>query len=292
MPPSSPTPTHPIQRVSFHHSAGLSSAVDMTHLSELRAREMDHSPYAPTRLAFHLVQFVTEGHGTHWVDFEPITLRAGDLLHIRPDQVHAFDADARHEARLLMFLPDALRQTHLFSARLRRLDRVVRPEAGDFRLLVQLLEYLGHLNAEAVELQPDAVAPHVLGGLMAGLTSLLVAQEPAVDVTTQRYEALTRAFEMHLDAHLATSRSPAWYAAALDTTPRTLARACHRTRGQAPKRLIDLRVGLEARRLLATTSDTVEAIGLALGFSEATNFVKFFKRVGTMTPEAFRQSQK
>lgn len=265
--------------------------MDVARASEIRAREMDHSPYAPTRLNFHLVQFVTEGHGRHWVDFEPVALRHGDVLYVRPDQVHAFDAGARHEARLLMFLPDALPHADLPVSRLRLFDRVVRPDARDFRLLLPLLDHLGHLNTEAVEMQPEAVAPHVLGALLAGLTSALAAQQPPGDVTTQRYAALARAFETHLDAHLRTSRSPAWYAAALGTTPRTLARACHRTRGQAPKRLIDVRVGLEARRLLATTADTIEAIGFGLGFSEATNFVKFFKRVVGTTPEAFRRAQ-
>lgn len=263
----------------------------MARASQIRTREMDHSPYAPTRLDFHLVQFVTAGHGQHWIDFEPVTLRQGDVLYVRPDQVHAFDADARHEAWLLMFLPNALPHTNLLVSRLRPFDRAVCPNALDFRLLVQLLDHLGDLNTEAVEVRPEAVAPHVLGALLAGLTSVLAAQEPPVDVTTQRYEALVRAFERHLDAHLRRSRSPAWYAAALGTTPRTLARACHHTRGHAPKRLIDVRVGLEARRLLATTSDTVEAIGFGLGFSEATNFVKFFKRVVGTTPEAFRHAQ-
>ncbi|MEL6770724.1 MAG: helix-turn-helix transcriptional regulator [Bacteroidota bacterium] len=292
MPTSLPVPAASIQRVSFHHSAGQASAVDVARASEVRAREMDHSPYAPTRLDFHLIQFVTEGQGQHWVDFEPVALRQGDLLYVHPDQVHAFDADAQHEAWLLMFLPDALPRTDLFLSRLRPWGRVVTPSAQDFLLLVQLLDYLDHLNAQAAQVQPEAVAPHVLGALLAGLSSLLAAREQPVDVTTQRYEALTRAFETRLAAHLRRSRSPAWYAAALGTTPRTLARACHHTRGQAPKRLIDVRVGLEARRLLATTSDTVEAIGFRLGFSEATNFVKFFKRVVGITPEAFRLTQR
>ena len=74
----------------------------------------------------------------------------------------------------------------------------------------------------------------------------------------------------------------------MHVTPRTLARACHRARGLAPKRMIDLRVGLEAKRMLTTSDATVEAIGLSLGFTEATNFVKFFRRIVGQTPEGFR----
>ncbi|MEO8804931.1 MAG: helix-turn-helix domain-containing protein [Burkholderiaceae bacterium] len=50
--------------------------------------------------------------------------------------------------------------------------------------------------------------------------------------------------------------------------------------------------GLEAQRLLVHSTSTSVAIGELLGFSEPTNFVKFFRRrVGT-TPEAFRQAHR
>jgi AraC-like DNA-binding protein len=49
---------------------------------------------------------------------------------------------------------------------------------------------------------------------------------------------------------------------------------------------------LEAKRQLAVTSDSVESIGLSLGFSEATNFVKFFRRVSGDTPAAFRSTHR
>ncbi|MDB6106331.1 MAG: helix-turn-helix domain protein [Gammaproteobacteria bacterium] len=53
--------------------------------------------------------------------------------------------------------------------------------------------------------------------------------------------------------------------------------------------MIDRRVVLEAQRLLVHSGATSSAIGEELGFSESTNFVKFFKRQVGMTPEAFRR---
>lgn len=55
------------------------------------------------------------------------------------------------------------------------------------------------------------------------------------------------------------------------------------------KAFIDRRTALEAQRLLVHTGATTTAIGEALGFSEPTNFLKFFKRVVGMTPDAFRR---
>jgi AraC-like DNA-binding protein len=46
---------------------------------------------------------------------------------------------------------------------------------------------------------------------------------------------------------------------------------------------------LEAKRLLAHSTASVAAVAHQLGFSEATNFVKFFRRNAGVTPKAFRQ---
>ena len=279
-----------VQRLAFSHSKGKESPVDVVRLSDLRARALGHSMYDPTRLTFHLVQFVVAGEGAHWVDFDRIPLRLGDVLHIYPDQVHAFDPNADHEALLLLFSQGTLRRAHIPHLARWQVSTVLRPDASDFGILVELLRLQEALDTKADALRSATVGPYVLGTILAGLTDVVTAQQGVADPTRQRYEALVWRFEDLLDRHHADSRSPAWYASELQTTRRTLARACRQSRDASPKRLIDARVVLEAKRRLATTADTVEAVGYDLGFSEPTNFVKFFKRVVGTTPEAFRRS--
>jgi AraC-like DNA-binding protein len=67
-----------------------------------------------------------------------------------------------------------------------------------------------------------------------------------------------------------------------------LSRACVQVVGQTAKQLIDRRLALEAKRLLAHSQMPVAHIGHQLGFSESTNFVKFFRRLGEETPQQFR----
>ena len=279
-----------VQRLAFSHSSGHSSPVDVVRLSSLRARELDLSLFEPTRLAFHLVQFVTAGKGAHWVDFERVALQPGDVLHVRPEQVHAFDADADHEALLLLFPPGTLERAHIPHPARWQANTVLHPTRADFGILTDLLELQEALDGEATEVRPGTVGPHVLGAVLAGLADVVATRQGRADPTAERYEALVRAFEDLLDTGHATSRSPGWYAAALGTTSRTLRRACRAARDGTPKAIVDSRVALEAKRRLATTPDTVEAVGYALGFTEPTNFVKFFRRVVGSTPEAFRRS--
>nr|WP_280714772.1 helix-turn-helix domain-containing protein [Kitasatospora sp. MAP5-34] len=62
--------------------------------------------------------------------------------------------------------------------------------------------------------------------------------------------------------------------------------------GRSAKQLADARVALQAQRLLAHTDLPVAAIGRALGFTEATNFGKFFARETGRTPGGFRRAQR
>jgi AraC-like DNA-binding protein len=53
--------------------------------------------------------------------------------------------------------------------------------------------------------------------------------------------------------------------------------------------MVNERVILEAKRLLAHTDLNIKEIGFYLGFDEATNFVKFFKKITHTTPMLFRK---
>jgi AraC-like DNA-binding protein len=69
---------------------------------------------------------------------------------------------------------------------------------------------------------------------------------------------------------------------------RTLTRACLAVTGRTAKQVVDDRVALEARRLLACTALSVAEVGRHLGFPEPTNFGRFFHREVGMSPGQFR----
>jgi len=62
--------------------------------------------------------------------------------------------------------------------------------------------------------------------------------------------------------------------------------------GLSAKRVLTDRLVLEAKRLLVHTDLTAAAIAGQLGFSEPTNFNRFFVRGTTFTPTVFRRSQR
>ena len=80
-------------------------------------------------------------------------------------------------------------------------------------------------------------------------------------------------------------------ALALGSSQRTVQRALAslEAAGVTPKAFISARIVLEAKRLLVHSGESVAQVGHRLGFSEPTNFVKFFRRMAGSTPQAFRR---
>lgn len=279
-----------IQNLSYSPSKDSGIPIEIVRLSELRTREIDVDICAPTRHDFYLLMFVTDGAGAHWVDFARHKLRQGDVLHVRPDQVHAFDAKSRHEALLLVFRPESVSDSQVVQLAA-QLDRPVHLGPRDFGLLVQVLELLEQIGRASERRRPTSMASGLLQAVIAGLDDHHSREgEPPPTPAHQRALELVHHFE-RLVHERGGRRSLSEYAGSLHVTTRTLGRACHQVRGLSPKRLIDQNLALEAKRKLILADHTVEETAFELGFSEATNFVKFFKRVAGQTPEGFRASQ-
>ncbi|MFI1073308.1 helix-turn-helix domain-containing protein [Streptomyces puniciscabiei] len=94
-----------------------------------------------------------------------------------------------------------------------------------------------------------------------------------------------------MEHSFATTRRAEDYADRLGYTVKTLTRGCQAATGQSVKQTIDARVALQAQRLLAHTDEPVAVIARRLGFSEPTNFGKFFTRQTGTTPSDFRRTE-
>ncbi|XUL86341.1 AraC family transcriptional regulator [Streptomyces galilaeus] len=250
------------------------------------------------RLDFHHLTFVHSGAATGMVDFVDVPLRPGTLLYIRPGQVQRLpvtSGDARPDldATVVLFTPD-------FPPRFPATVRVTDDAFGPAHWLLgpddhdRLRRALADLAAEYADLprQDPEITKELLRQLLAALL-LRIARLPAPDGRTQASaEEPYRLFRHELERSFAVLRQAHDYAARLGYSLKTLNRACRRATGHTAKQLIDARVLLEAKRQLAHTDLPVAAISHRLGFTEPTNFSKFFTRVTGLTPGAFRDTQR
>lgn len=279
-------PTHP----------GL--ALETFPLSELRQRLTPRYYERVQRLHFHLLILYTEGEGRHEVDFVPVRCRPGTLIHVRPGQVQRYLDIQSLEAQVIFFTSEFILSDGLSG--LPAVDATVYDEAA-FPSVVQLAEAAFEDFQAAFDVvrreyrgAPGRSPSAAILRLQLQALLLLWAREAkgleAASGRRGRQQDLFLRFRQRVDADHARTRRVEDYARALQCSAKTLNRVTHALAGRSAKEVIDARVLLEAQRLLAYTSLPTARIAGLLGFSEATNFIKFFRRQSGVLPGAFRKA--
>ncbi len=96
-------------------------------------------------------------------------------------------------------------------------------------------------------------------------------------------------FRAQVETDFAQHRSVAWYAERLGYSSRTLNRVAQAGAGLSAKDLIDRRVILEAKRLLAHETVPASDVAARLSFEDPANFSAYFRARTGMSPGAFRR---
>jgi AraC-like DNA-binding protein len=251
------------------------------------ARLRDLAPAARTgappglRLPTHLLALVTAGRARFHVDFETHPCRPGGVLWVRPGQLVAFPPPGV-DATLVVF--DAAFPYHDVGV---TPGTYWQPAGEDEEAIndgVNQIE-IDYTRTVAGDDIPVDVLRHQLSALLLRLSRLEPDGAPGLAAADS--EVLAR-FRAEIDRRFTRTRQVDDYARALGCSVRTLTRASLAATGRTAKQLVDERVALEAKRLLAQTELTVAEVGTRLGFSEATNFGRFFSRTVGTSPGQFR----
>ncbi|MDR7273770.1 helix-turn-helix domain-containing protein [Catenuloplanes atrovinosus] len=233
----------------------------------------------PHLLDRNLLLLVTVGQGAQEIDFVRHDCRPGTLLWARPGQAIRLNRRAGLDAVLISWhpedLPDHWRPDGRCGWQLAGEDEdAVISEVS--QLVVDRERHAGTPLA-------DDLLRHQLTVLMLRI-ALLAGGGAARAPERTTFREFTDAVE----AGYTRTRRVEEYARELGCSVRTLTRACLAATGRSAKQVIDDRVALQARRLLACTDAPIADIGRALGFPEPTNFGRFFHRETGRSPGAFR----
>jgi AraC-like DNA-binding protein len=269
--------------------------IESLRLSELLRRVSPRHFASPQRPGFHLLILFTAGSGDHFLDFRRVRCKAGTLVHARPGQVQQFVLGQQLEADILLFTSEfifpALSATD-GAAFGNLIDDIVPEDVTDLRpdaleSVVSVMSAIKRAYHKADGSKLSAVIlQHLLYAMLLTIARYCVkCDAPSV---TDSHSRTFRRFRRAVDAKFAQTRTVEYYAKAIGCSTKSLRRACMMACGSSPKALIEQRLILETKRLLAHTGLTVEAIATEVGFSEPTNFVKFFRRHGGMRPLDFR----
>jgi AraC-like DNA-binding protein len=288
-----------IARVAFRAPAGPGVALEVMPIDELRRRAPPQRLQTPHRVEFHQLVFVTGGRCEHGIDFLTHDARAGSWLLVRPGQVQRFGASTRWSGWVLVLRPDLLLpQTRgaLFRAGAAPATLDALP---DHLVLSPPQRHASLRCVEQMERDTRGFAPGPeLDDLLCRQLQTLVlrlhlawlsqgAHASVAPASVQRFERLRTLVDQRFHEWHQLGR----YAAQLGCTERSLTRASLQMCGMSAKAWLTQRIVLEAKRLLAHTAAPVASVAHELGFGEAGNFAKYFKRETGALPVEFRRQQ-
>ena len=282
---------------------GAQTRPEVLHIESIASRSSLHSweikPHRHETL-FQLL-FVSQGQVHATLDGRSTTLRAPVLVTVPPLAPHgfAFSRDVvgdvvtlleSHLRRIVASEPALLR--HLLEP---RCERLAAAQASRVREAQAALRREHSDPHEWRALAADAA----LAGLLVTAARALPsggrgAGAPHAGDATPRSRSQSRAaahvaaFRDWIERHFREQPRMSACAEALGITPTQLNRVCQQVLGHSAQAVLHTRLLMEAQRDLLYTSMSIKQVALALGFSDAAYFTRFFEREAGVTPSAWR----
>ena len=285
-----------IQLLGFNPPNEPGLGIELLTIEELRKRGGAYGFSRPRRANFYRFITVTSGSTRPMVDFTPYPAQGKHWLLVRPGQVLQYDFSQTWSGWLLVFRPESLfngaRKSGVEELTLlQRMERLPNhgvladEQSHIMRRTLKLIHADSHLAVRPET--RNELMQFQLAGLLMRLSIWQDLASPQAPVVTSGLHHFKR-FRQLLEQDFSHAHQVQHYAQHLGMSEKNLSRACMVGAGVSAKTYITQRVVLEAKRLLAHTNQPVQAIALELGFEDAANFGKFFKRVNASTPGAFR----
>lgn len=243
----------------------------------------------PKKLEFYKMVFITRGSGQHMVDFQPVELKIGKLLLIRPGTVQCFsDAEdlegiAIHFTREF-FIKERENFKYLFNLNLLSGSSVIECSDGMLFLLNQIKEIYFNLHT-------DEYYEQIINYLRVLLFEIKMMKQPKECMSVIASQKLFGDFEKAIEKNINYKTKVRDICIGIKVDAKQLNVLLQSNTGKSAKELLDERLILEIKRLLIYTNLSAKEIAFRLKFDEPANMSNYFKRHTGLTPLQFR-SQK
>lgn len=279
-----------IREVPYNQPGVTVLGIETLSLAELKRRAGLENLSDVQRIQFFLLLLFTEGEGRHMVDFVTYPIRPNTLMLVKSGQVQQFSLNPTLAGQLIVIHP-----SFLLSERTESDDLAFShwwSPCTDLRddLARRFLSIAADIQADSKQYANRAARGTLLQHQLYTLLTLLrlfTAGHTSAP-SSGKADILVHQFKQRLESELFVHRSVSFYAEHLGCAEKTLTRACLAVAGRTAKGILNERILLEAKRLLMQRHDSVADVGQRLGFSETTNFIRFFKKSELMTPARFR----
>jgi AraC family transcriptional activator of pobA len=248
----------------------------------------------PHRLAFYEVALVEAGHGHLDLDGVPLPVRPCRVIVTAPGEARSWRLDQTGlRASVAFFDPRWLDDVagdppHDTAFPVLGAPRAARSLALPQRDFSRMVRVVDDMRDELAAARADSV--HMLRAQCLQLLLLLQRHGagPAHELRDAAFD-VARRFHRLVDQKFAAWPDVADYARAMRISARHLNACVKRSTGRTASAVIHDRLVAESQRRLLFTRDSVATIAEALGFCDASYFVRFFRRQTGATPADFRR---
>lgn len=279
----------------FKFKNGLPVEIEILDISDLFKR-VRKDIILPHRNDFHNIMWITRGNPTFSIDFQPVTVPENSLIFVRKDSVRSYDSEENYDRKVILFTNKFFNMTSddirymqnniLFSDLYATTPVQVKEKDIDLDFIFKGIE--SELKKEHDAAQDDILRNYLHNFLL--ISERLKREQGFVEMRScPDFEQILQ-FKKLIENNYKSEKSVQKYAELLNMSEKKLYNITTRLLDKTPKEIINERVVLEARRLLAYSKDSVKEIAYYLGFEEPTNFIKYFRKSSLTTPNEFREN--
>lgn len=236
--------------------------------------------------SYYEIIYLSEGIGTHTIDNITYDILPNTIFIVRQEQVHFWDIHSEPEGFVILIKRPLVDQS--IDSDLKQIFSNLSSKTHAITKSPKYLEDLfGILLNEHQSTAPNKI---IIEGLLKAL--LYKISESNFSSTTINNSLNNSQFQKFISAipqNIQQNHQVKFFAELLHTTPQNLNSICQKESEKTASTIISDFLITEAKRLLIYTDNPVIEIAHDLGFSDASNFVKFFKRHTTSTPNTFRK---
>jgi AraC-like DNA-binding protein len=278
----------------YDFKAGLPQEFEIVDIAKLY-KEFKNTLTTTHRTGFYHIIWFQQGNPTHLVDFNPIKIKPNTLLFLNKDTVQRFDDKSKFGGKAILFTDSFFCKTEADTKFLRN-SILFNDLFSVYQIQVkkQSKLFAGLLQQMTNELQDikDNSQADILQNLLHNFLLYSERERRKQNFTEIKKGAdldYVMLFKDLLETGYKNQKQVNYYAKEIIITEKRLNQATTKVLGKTPKEIINDRIMLEAKRILAHTTESVKEIGYDLGFDEPTNFIKYFKKHSKYTPTEFRE---
>ena len=245
------------------------------------------------RTDFYNLIFVTEGKGIHEIDFIEYTIQAGELLISSKNRVHRYSEFDNVEGYLIMFtegflceflsndtseVKDLFKQSYL-NPHVKFVDLYS-------STLTKLLDVIHDMYTNA-----DRVMDYkVIASAFRTIALLILNSSLGEDTLKHKKNEIFIQFTELVEDHIDKEKTVEGYANMMHVSKKTVNLMKRKAIDMSAKQYIIKQLILKIKLKLCFEQKSINEIAYELGFTEAANMARFFKKYTGFTPRRFRST--